>query len=74
MLKKRQDENPNPDAIEKLISVYITPLEDIVKHFGNLFLASSLEKENMDNEVASISNLNTKVNIYIYIINGYLSY
>jgi hypothetical protein len=61
MLEKKQAGNQNPDSIEKLISVYITPLEDIVKHFGSLFLAKLLREENLDNELSSVSNLNTKV-------------
>jgi hypothetical protein len=45
MLKKKQDENPNPSTIVDLILFYITPLEDIVKHFENLFLVEQLEEE-----------------------------
>jgi hypothetical protein len=55
MLEKKQD-CPNPTTIEDLALLYITPLEDIVKHFESLFLANALE-ENTENDGSSVANL-----------------
>jgi hypothetical protein len=60
MLQKKQDENPNPTTIADLVAFYVTPLEDIVKHFESLFLASVIE-ENLENDTSSVANLGIKV-------------
>lgn len=55
MLEKKQG-SANPATIDELVLLYITPLEDIVKHFESLFLASAAE-ESVENDGASVANL-----------------
>lgn len=57
MLEKKQG-SANPATIDELVFLYITPLEDIVKHFESLFLASAAE-ESVENDGASVANLDT---------------
>lgn len=52
MLNRKQRENSNPVSINDLIEFYIVPLEDIVKHFETLFLAT--EK---NDTLTSLANL-----------------
>lgn len=60
MLKKKQDENLNPTTIADLIWTFITPLEDIVKHFESLFLNNEQLNEEEQEYGKSITNLDIK--------------
>lgn len=55
MLEKKQ-ESSNPTTVDDLVFIYIKPLEDIVKHFQSLFLAS-VGEENAESDVTSVANL-----------------
>jgi hypothetical protein len=57
MLYKKQSENSQPSSITELASIYITPLEDIVRHFEGLFLIEN----STDSHTISIANLNDEV-------------
>jgi hypothetical protein len=60
MLHKKQSELGQPSSITELVSIYITPLEDIVHHFEGLFLANASENS-IDSHTISIASLNDKV-------------
>lgn len=58
MLQKIQDDNPNPNSVETLIQVYVTPLEEVVKHFKQLFLVDASKEQD---SASPIAKLNEKV-------------
>lgn len=55
MLQKIQDDNPNPNSVETLIQVYVTPLEEVVKHFKQLFLVDASKEQDSASPIAKLN-------------------
>lgn len=58
MLQKIQDDDPNPNSVETLIQAYVTPMEEVVKHFKQLFLTGASKGQD---SASSIAKLDEKV-------------